>query len=140
MAHRPKSGTVLVVDDVDDARELVSVILSAGGYRVIEAATGQEALARMAESPDLVVLDVELPDIDGFEVCRRIRMDPHTSTTPVVHVSAVFSRTEHRVRGLAVREPHPVRISHPADDPGGRKGPTAGRSRPAAAAAAAAPE
>ena len=101
MTIREKTGTVLVVDDLDDARELVSVVLSAGGYRVIEAATGAEALARLRESPDVVVLDVHLPDIDGFEVCRRIKADPQSSTTPVVQVSAVFSRTEHRVRGLS---------------------------------------
>jgi signal transduction histidine kinase/DNA-binding response OmpR family regulator len=101
MAIREKAGTVLVVDDLDDARELVSVVLSAGGYRVIEAATGTEALARLRDAPDVVVLDVHLPDIDGFEVCRRIKTNPQSATTPVVQVSAVFSRTEHRVRGLS---------------------------------------
>jgi len=91
---------VLVVDDVADARELVSTILTLGGYTVVEAATGNEALQRVEEAPDLVVLDVHLPDIDGFEVCRRIKSDPRSATTPVVQISAVFSRTEHRVRGL----------------------------------------
>jgi signal transduction histidine kinase len=95
-----KSGTVLVVDDVADARTLLSVMLTAGGYHVIEAATGEEALARLVEAPDVVVLDVHLPDIDGFEVCRRIRANPGSATTPILHVSAVFSRTEDRVRGL----------------------------------------
>jgi len=94
------NGTVLVVDDVADARELVATILTMGGYDVVEAATGNEALRRVEEAPDLVVLDVHLPDIDGFEVCRRIKSDPRTATTPVVQISAVFSRTEHRVRGL----------------------------------------
>ena len=77
-------GTVLVVDDVADARELVSTILTLGGYTVVEAATGNEALQRVEEAPDLVVLDVHLPDIDGFEVCRRIKSDPRSATTPVV--------------------------------------------------------
>jgi signal transduction histidine kinase len=94
------NGTVLVVDDVADARELVATILSMGGYDVVEAATGLEALRRVEDSPDLVVLDVHLPDIDGFEVCRRIKSDPRTATTPVVQMSAIFSRTEHRVQGL----------------------------------------
>jgi two-component system, cell cycle sensor histidine kinase and response regulator CckA len=95
-----RGGTVLVVDDVDDARDLVVTILKMRGYDVLEAATGHEALRRVEEGPDLVVLDVQLPDLDGFEVCRRIKSDPRSATTPVVQISAVFSRTEHRVRGL----------------------------------------
>ena len=94
------NGTVLVVDDVADARELLSTILTLGGYEVVEAATGYEALRRVEESPDLVVLDVHLPDMDGFEVCRRIKTDPRTATMPVVQVSAIFSRTQDRVQGL----------------------------------------
>src|SRR5262245_577149 len=93
-------GTVLVVDDVADARDLASTVLSLGGYSVIEAASGAEALRRVEDGPDLVVLDVHLPDMDGFEVCRRIKENPTSATMPVVQVSAVFSRTEHRVRGL----------------------------------------
>ena len=93
-------GTVLVVDDVADARDLVSTILTMGGYDVVEAATGREALQRVEDEPDLIILDVHLPDIDGFEVCRRIKSNPRSATTPIVQISAIFSRTEHRVRGL----------------------------------------
>src|SRR5262245_56806112 len=96
---QPK-GAVLVVDDFNDGRILLTSVLEAGGYRVLEAATGGETLERMEDDPDLVVLDVKLPDIDGFEVCRRIKADPRTARTPVIMVSAVFSDTEHRVRGL----------------------------------------
>jgi signal transduction histidine kinase len=94
------NGTVLVVDDVADARDLVSTILTMGGYEVVEAATGREALQRVEDEPDLIILDVHLPDIDGFEVCRRIKSNPRSATTPIVQISAIFSRTEHRVRGL----------------------------------------
>jgi signal transduction histidine kinase len=93
-------GTVLVVDDVADARDLVSTILTMGGYEVVEAATGREALQRVEDEPDLIILDVHLPDIDGFEVCRRIKSNPRSATTPIVQMSAIFSRTEHHVRGL----------------------------------------
>ena len=93
-------GNVLVVDDIDDGRSLLTCVLNTAGYHTIEAANGHDALARMEESPDLVVLDVHLPDIDGFEVCRRIKADARTASTPVIQVSAVFSQTEHRVRGL----------------------------------------
>ncbi|MBM3219866.1 MAG: response regulator [Candidatus Rokubacteria bacterium] len=89
-----------MVNDVADARELVSTILAVGGYTVVEAATGTEALRRVEDEPDLVVLDVHLPDMDGFEVCRRIKSDPRSAATPVVQISAIFSRTEHQVRGL----------------------------------------
>jgi two-component system, cell cycle sensor histidine kinase and response regulator CckA len=94
------NGTVLVVDDVADARDLVSTILTMGGYDVVEAASGREALQRVEDEPDLIILDVHLPDIDGFEVCRRIKSNPRSATTPIVQISAIFSRTEHRVRGL----------------------------------------
>jgi signal transduction histidine kinase len=94
------NGTVLVVDDVADARDLVSTILTMGGYDVVEAATGREALQRVEDEPDLIILDVHLPDIDGFEVCRRIKSNPRSATTPVVQISAIFSRTEDRVRSL----------------------------------------
>lgn len=93
-------GTVLVVDDVDDGRSLLCCALCAAGYEVIEATSGTETLARIDEAPDLILLDVHLPDIDGFEVCRRIKAESRAALTPVVMVSAVFSRTEHRVRGL----------------------------------------
>jgi two-component system cell cycle sensor histidine kinase/response regulator CckA len=93
-------GTVLVVDDVADARGLISAVLELDGYEVVEAATGTEALQRVEDEPDLVILDVHLPDIDGFEVCRRIKSNPRTATMPIVQISAIFSRTEHRVRGL----------------------------------------
>jgi signal transduction histidine kinase/DNA-binding response OmpR family regulator len=92
---------VLVVDDVADARDLVSTILTMGGYEVVEAATGTEALRRLEDEPDIIVLDVHLPDMDGFEVCRLIKSNPRSATTPVVQISAIFSRTGDRVRGLA---------------------------------------
>lgn len=69
---------ILVVDDYDAGRYATTRTLTSAGYAVIEAATGAEALQKVKEAhPDLVILDVNLPDIDGFEVCQRIKADPY---------------------------------------------------------------
>ena len=80
---------LLVVEDDEDILELVAYNLAKAGYRVTKAATGREALARVAEEPpDLVVLDLMLPEIDGTEVCRRLKGDANTSAIPVVMLTA----------------------------------------------------
>lgn len=80
---------MLVVEDDEDILELVAYNLVKAGYRVTRAATGREALARVAEEPpDLVVLDLMLPETDGTEVCRRLRGDVNTSAIPVVMLTA----------------------------------------------------
>ena len=87
----PDSGVVkvLVVDDTPANARLLAGMLEPRGYRVITADCGKDALARVAsERPHLVLLDVQMPDIDGYEVCRRIRSDPETATLPVVMVTA----------------------------------------------------
>jgi DNA-binding response OmpR family regulator len=79
------SPLILVVDDERDFRAIVSHVLEQGGYRVETAADGAEALRRFEElSPHLVVLDGHLPDIDGFEVCRRLRQMPQGKDVPVL--------------------------------------------------------
>jgi two-component system OmpR family response regulator len=78
---------VLVVDDEPNIRDLVAVALRFHGFAPVTAATGEEALRDVrAERPDLVVLDVMLPDVDGFEVCRRLRADGHD--VPVIFLTA----------------------------------------------------
>lgn len=81
--------SILVVDDHEATRYATSRTLQAAGYKTIEAATGAEAL-RFAESASAVVLDVHLPDLDGFEVCRRLRQQEGRQSLPVVHVSSVY--------------------------------------------------
>ena len=66
----------------------------------MEASTGLEALERAAGQPDLIVLDVTLPDIDGFTVCRRLKSDPAPATIPVLHLSAHRRSTDDRVHGM----------------------------------------
>jgi two-component system cell cycle sensor histidine kinase/response regulator CckA len=92
--------TILYVDDDDAARRSCSYLLQAEGFQVTEASTGGQALQLARDKPDVVVLDVNLPDIDGFEVCRRIKAHPATTSIPVLHLSAVFISPEDRTHGL----------------------------------------
>jgi len=96
----PATATVLLVDDDEAKRYTLGRTLRRAGFTVVEATTGEDALRRTAESPDLVILDVKLPDLSGFEVCRRIKADPATASIPVLHVSATFVQSEDRVQGL----------------------------------------
>lgn len=92
------SGTILVVDDTDANRYSLVRLLTKAGYSTIEANNGENALSRVAEQPDLVVLDVQLPDMLGFEVCRRIKAQPHPPK--VLQTSASFIRSEDRINGM----------------------------------------
>ena len=92
---------VLNVDDYEAGRYATSRVLRQAGFDVHEAATGNDALRlAAAEHPDLVLLDVNLPDVDGFEVCRQIKTHPSTSGIPVLYLSAAYRTAEHRVQGL----------------------------------------
>jgi PAS domain S-box-containing protein len=93
-------GTILCADDTEAQRYAVAHVLRRAGYRVIEASTGRQALEMAEIGPDLVVLDVNLPDISGIEVCRRIKASEATARTPVLQVSATLVSTEARVAGL----------------------------------------
>ena len=80
---------VLVVDDLPANVRLLDAVLSPRGYRVLGAGSGPEALALVAEHrPDLVLLDIVMPEMDGYEVCRRLRQDPATAFLPVVMITA----------------------------------------------------
>ena len=90
--------TILVVDDAQAQRYAIARGLRAEGFGTMEAATGTQAL-ELAGQVAAVVLDVNLPDIDGMEVCRQLRGAPATATLPIVHVSAVYITGYHRARG-----------------------------------------
>lgn len=98
----PKRGPLILnVNDQPVARYLASKMLMQAGYTVIEAASGYEALERTrSEDPDVVVLDVRLPDLDGFEVCRRIKADPALAEIKIMHTSATYVTSDSRVQGL----------------------------------------
>jgi adenylate cyclase len=80
---------VLAVDDLPANVRLLDAVLSPRGYRVLGAGSGPEALALVAERrPDLILLDIVMPEMDGYEVCRRLRQDPATAFLPVVMITA----------------------------------------------------
>lgn len=81
--------TILVVDDQQDERTIQRAMLTHLGYEVREAADGASALAEASASPpDLVLLDVAMPRMDGFSVCRALRADPRTAAVPVLFFTA----------------------------------------------------
>jgi signal transduction histidine kinase len=92
---------VLVVDDNEALRYSLVRTLREAGYQVIEAATGRDALALAAENPDLITLDVHLPDILGFDVCKQLKSDPDTAHIPILHLSSTYTDAEARVQGLS---------------------------------------
>ncbi len=97
----PHSDRILVVDDNAATRYSVRRVLEHHGYSVSEAATGQEGLDRLADSEfGAVVLDVNLPDMSGFDVVRQLRTQPRTQLLPVVHVSAASIATGDMITGL----------------------------------------
>lgn len=94
-------GRLLNVDDYVPARYARTKILTQAGFEVFEAGTGADALRIIADqSPELVLLDINLPDMTGFEVCRRIREDPNTAAVAVLQMSASSVEGHHWVEGL----------------------------------------
>jgi PAS domain S-box-containing protein len=97
----PASALVLIINDSEAGRYASARFLRRAGLRVIEAATGTAGLEHVrTEHPDIVLLDVGLPDINGLEVCRRIKDDPASASALVIQVSASFVRPSDAVRGL----------------------------------------
>jgi class 3 adenylate cyclase/CheY-like chemotaxis protein len=83
------TARVLIVDDSPQNIRLLDAVLSPRGYAVLPAASGREALSKArSEDPDLVLLDVVMPEMDGYEVCRRLRADPATRLLPVIMITA----------------------------------------------------
>jgi signal transduction histidine kinase len=97
-----QKGTVLVVDDTHSALKLLTDILKAAGFQVRPADSGELALASAAESPpDLILLDINMPVLDGYEVCRRLKRDERLKEIPVIFISAL-SETIDKVKAFGV--------------------------------------
>src|SRR5438105_1301595 len=96
--HRPP--LVLVADDNEVNRDILKTRLLTVGYEIVEAADGEQAIeVALARRPDLILLDVMMPKLDGFEVCRRLKADPRLPYTPIIMITAK-SETEDIVTGL----------------------------------------
>ena len=103
MLHRPHqvvTGSVLVADDQSSNRELLKELLEAQGYTVIAVPSGAAALTELAQTPiDLVLLDVMMPRMNGFEACERIKANPDTYLVPVILITALSDKQD-RIEGI----------------------------------------
>ena len=101
--HSPRRGTILVVDDSPTICRLVAATLERRGYQVVTAADGLEALARMNDiSPDLIFLDITMPRLDGYQLCKIIKGNEDTKQIPVVMLSGkdgFFDKVKGRMAG-----------------------------------------
>ena len=96
----PQATTILVVDDQPDNRDMLSTLLGQEGYRTLTAASGMEAMDSIAnDPPQLILLDVSMPDMDGYAVASLLKADPKTSGIPIIMVTAHAGRGA-RVVGL----------------------------------------
>ena len=126
-------GTILYVEDDRSTRSAMAETLRDAGFQVLEAETACDAMRLAERKPDLILLDIELPEVDGFEVCRRIKTDPTTAGILVVHLSGAYVTSADKVRGLAgcadgfltkPVDPHELvahlkallRVRHPAEE------------------------
>jgi len=92
IAAAPAARTVLVIEDYSDTRELISMLLQKGGYKVIEAEDGVEGFLKASGTePDLIIMDLALPAMDGVEAARRIHGTPRLAHIPIIALSAYLT-------------------------------------------------
>jgi len=96
----PRAATLLIVDDKPQNLRLISDFLAEQGFDLMLTRSGAQALEKIdLETPDLVLLDVTMPEMDGFEVCRRLKDNPRTAALPVIFMTALDD-TAHKVEGF----------------------------------------
>jgi DNA-binding response OmpR family regulator len=101
--HAIVKQTILVVDDEPEIARLVQRIFAKRGYNILISGDGEEALQQIqATPPDLVLLDLNLPKLDGWEVCRRLKSDARTRAIPIVMMSAAHITPSDAVHGIAL--------------------------------------
>lgn len=94
--------TVLVVDDDPSMIRVLRMLLSTKGFHILEAESGVKGMMiAKREQPDVVLLDIMMPDVDGFEVCRKLKLQPETKEIPVIFVTAKTA-SEHVERGISL--------------------------------------
>jgi two-component system, cell cycle response regulator DivK len=95
------SKRILVVEDQEDLRGVLRTLLSGSGYIVIEAADGEAGVSKaLAERPDLILMDIQLPVLNGYDATRRIKANPNLKDTPVIAVSSFAMKgDEEKARG-----------------------------------------
>ncbi|HBQ21306.1 MAG: hypothetical protein A2Z91_06090 [Deltaproteobacteria bacterium GWA2_38_16] len=86
--------TVLIVDDEQDLVMMIKIKLESEGFRVIEAYDGEEALEKVKEKPDLILLDIMMPKMDGLQVCAKLKKDPTMQKIPIIMVTAKAQETD----------------------------------------------
>ena len=107
---------ILIVDDDVDSLKLIGLMLQRQGYDIVVANNGQQALNRAhADHPDLIILDIMMPDMDGYEVCRRLRHDPSTQAIPIIMFTAK-TMVDDKVAGFeAGADDYLTKPTHPAE-------------------------
>ena len=114
MKHPFDGALILSVDDNEASRYAIARTLKQVGFRVTDAATGHEGLRRArTDTPDLILLDVKLPDIDGFEVSRQLKADPVTASIPVLQMTATYGSNENWAAALDAGAD--AYLTHPAE-------------------------
>ena len=110
---RPRHATILVAEDHLDSRDALRALLEAFGYRVIEAVNGREAIQLALElRPDLILMDIMMPELDGFEATRELRRHGEMSSTPIIAVTAMEGAHQLAIQAGAndyVRKPVDIR-------------------------------
>ena len=116
MDKTPEATRILIVDDEREQRELFAELLGTQGYRTEAAASGPEALGRARrDPPDLIVLDVAMPDMNGFEVCRHLKADARTAAVPILFVTALNALEDKEAGLLAGGDDYVTKPAEPAD-------------------------
>ena len=107
---------ILIVDDDVDSLKLIGMMLQRQGYEIVAASNGQQALARAhADQPELIILDVMMPDMDGYEVCRRLRHNSATQAIPIIMFTAK-TLVDDKVAGFeAGADDYLTKPTHPAE-------------------------
>src|SRR5574341_1693916 len=110
------SEKILIIDDDLDTLRLVGIMLQRQGYQISAATNGEQGLAKaLEEKPDLVLLDVMMPDMDGYEVTRRLRKNPATSSTPILMFTAK-TQLDDKVTGFEVgADDYLTKPTHPTE-------------------------